>query len=171
MLSLWKLRVGAEAYYLSQVARGIDDYYSGSGESEGRWLGTGSAILNLADAVTGDDLRIATRRWAIGASFGRIRRAVCWLAHLHEQSSAPLVERPHVARNASTLDQYRERVFGTTYHVSRTYCGSPGKGNPCPLLQPHVTLNGTLPSTARWAIERFSGSARSCPCRCLCRNH
>lgn len=57
MLSLWKLRVGAEAYYLSQVARGIDDYYSGSGESEGRWLGTGSAILNLADAVTGDDLR------------------------------------------------------------------------------------------------------------------
>ena len=34
MLSLWKLRVGAEAYYLSQVARGIDDYYSGSGESE-----------------------------------------------------------------------------------------------------------------------------------------
>lgn len=57
MLSLWKLRVGAEAYYLSQVARGIDDYYTGSGESEGRWLGTGSAILNLADAVTGDDLR------------------------------------------------------------------------------------------------------------------
>jgi conjugative relaxase-like TrwC/TraI family protein len=49
--------VGAEAYYLSQVARGIDDYYSGAGESEGRWLGTGSQILNLPDAVTGDDLR------------------------------------------------------------------------------------------------------------------
>ncbi len=57
MLSLWKLRVGAEAYYLSQVAHGIDDYYSGAGESEGRWLGTGSEILNLPEAVTGDDLR------------------------------------------------------------------------------------------------------------------
>ena len=52
MLSLWKLRVGAEAYYLSQVAHGIDDYYSGAGESEGRWLGTGSEILSLPEAVT-----------------------------------------------------------------------------------------------------------------------
>jgi len=57
MLSLWKLRVGAEAYYLSQVARGIDDYYSGAGETAGRWFGTGSDILNLPDAVDGDDLR------------------------------------------------------------------------------------------------------------------
>ena len=42
MLSLWKLRVGAEAYYLSQVARGLDDYYTGDGETEGRWFGTGA---------------------------------------------------------------------------------------------------------------------------------
>ena len=32
MLSLWKLRVGSEAYYLSQVASGLEDYYSGRGE-------------------------------------------------------------------------------------------------------------------------------------------
>ena len=57
MLSLWKLRVGAEAYYLSQVARGIDDYYSGAGETTGRWFGTAADILNLPNAVDGDDLR------------------------------------------------------------------------------------------------------------------
>ena len=89
MLSLWKLRVGAEAYYLSQVARGIDDYYSGSGESEGRWLGTGSAILNLADAVTGDDLRAILAGLAPGAE---------------------LVERwkvePHVADGRAAVDRF-----------------------------------------------------------------
>ncbi len=57
MLSLWKLRVGAEAYYLSQVARGIDDYYSGAGETAGRWFGAAADILSLPEAVDGDDLR------------------------------------------------------------------------------------------------------------------
>jgi len=57
MLSLWKLRVGAEAYYLGQVARGLDDYYIGGSETRGRWIGTGANLLNLPDEVTGDDLR------------------------------------------------------------------------------------------------------------------
>ncbi|MEM1334762.1 MAG: MobF family relaxase, partial [Actinomycetota bacterium] len=57
MLSLWKLRVGAEAYYLSQVASGLDDYYTAGGETPGRWIGTGADLLNLTDEVTGDDLR------------------------------------------------------------------------------------------------------------------
>ena len=42
-MSLWKLRVGAEAYYLSQVASGLDDYYAGQGESVGRWVGNAGA--------------------------------------------------------------------------------------------------------------------------------
>ncbi len=57
MLSLWKLRVGAEAYYLGQVARGLDDYYIGGSETRGRWIGTGAGLLDLADDVTSDDLR------------------------------------------------------------------------------------------------------------------
>ena len=57
MLSLWKLRVGAEAYYLGQVARGLDDYYTGAGEVPGRWLGNASGGVGLAGAVTGEDLR------------------------------------------------------------------------------------------------------------------
>jgi hypothetical protein len=57
MLSLWKLRVGAEAYYLSQVARGLDDYYTGQGEMPGRWLGNATFALGLSGVVTGEDLR------------------------------------------------------------------------------------------------------------------
>ncbi|MDJ0769259.1 MAG: MobF family relaxase, partial [Ilumatobacter sp.] len=55
-MSIWKLRVGAESYYLEQVARGLDDYYTGAGESAGEWLGIGTATLGLAGAVAADDL-------------------------------------------------------------------------------------------------------------------
>jgi conjugative relaxase-like TrwC/TraI family protein len=56
-MSLWKLRVGVESYYLAQVASGLDEYYTGAGEASGRWTGGGSALLGLVDEVTGDDLR------------------------------------------------------------------------------------------------------------------
>jgi hypothetical protein len=35
MLSVAKLTLGQEAYYEQQVARGLDDYYAGRGESPG----------------------------------------------------------------------------------------------------------------------------------------
>ena len=57
MLSMWKLRVGAEDYYLEQVAKGLDDYYSGAGETQGEWIGTASAALGLEHDVIGDELR------------------------------------------------------------------------------------------------------------------
>ena len=56
-MSLWKLRVGAEAYYLAQVASGLDDYYSGHGESVGRWVGNAAPGLGLDGDVSGEDLR------------------------------------------------------------------------------------------------------------------
>ena len=57
VMSLWKLRVGVESYYLAQVASGLDEYYTGAGEASGRWAGGGSSLLGLVDEVTGDDLR------------------------------------------------------------------------------------------------------------------
>ena len=54
---MWKLRVGAEAYYLGQVAEGLDDYYTGSGELPGRWVGNAVAALGLSGTVSGEDLR------------------------------------------------------------------------------------------------------------------
>lgn len=56
MLSVGKLAKGQEGYYLSQVARGVEDYYTGHGEAPGRWLGTGAATLDLEGTVAPEDL-------------------------------------------------------------------------------------------------------------------
>lgn len=57
VLSVWKLRVGVEAYYLAQVASGLDDYYTGAGEAVGEWTGHGSIGVGLAGRVDAADLR------------------------------------------------------------------------------------------------------------------
>ncbi len=57
MQTVWKLRVGAEAYYLSQVASGLDEYYTGAGEAPGVWAGSGIESLGLTGEVDPADLR------------------------------------------------------------------------------------------------------------------
>ncbi len=56
MLSVAKLTLGQEAYYEQQVARGLDDYYAGRGESSGIWAGSTSAGLGLVGVVEDGDL-------------------------------------------------------------------------------------------------------------------
>ncbi|MHB1911508.1 MAG: relaxase domain-containing protein, partial [Acidimicrobiales bacterium] len=34
-------------YYVAHIANDRDDYYNGSGEAPGRWLGQGAAALGL----------------------------------------------------------------------------------------------------------------------------
>ena len=67
-MSLWKLRVGAEAYYLAEVASGLDDYYSGQGESVGRWVGNAATALGLDGEVSGEDLRAVLAGLAPGTA-------------------------------------------------------------------------------------------------------
>ena len=57
MLSIGKLGRGAEGYYLQAVATGVEDYYLGSGEAQGQWLGNGPARLGLSGTVRAEDLR------------------------------------------------------------------------------------------------------------------
>jgi conjugative relaxase-like TrwC/TraI family protein len=57
MLSIAKLRVGQEAYQLSGVAQSLDDYYTGTGEAHGQWVGGSAARLGLTGQVDADDLR------------------------------------------------------------------------------------------------------------------
>ncbi len=51
MLSIGKLTVEQSRYYERQVAQGRDDYYSGRGESPGRWTGAGAENLRLGGRV------------------------------------------------------------------------------------------------------------------------
>ena len=66
VLSIAKLRVGQEAYHLSGVANSLDEYYTGRGEAEGRWLGAGAERLGLDGTVAADDLRAVLPGWHLG---------------------------------------------------------------------------------------------------------
>jgi len=44
VLSIGKLSLGQQQYYLDQVAQGIEDYYGGTGEASGRWLASSGQL-------------------------------------------------------------------------------------------------------------------------------
>lgn len=79
MMSLWKLRVGVESYYLAQVASGLDEYYTGSGEAPGRWVGSAANLLGLTDAVGAESLRAVLAGLAPGT--GLTPNGSCLVAH------------------------------------------------------------------------------------------
>jgi conjugative relaxase-like TrwC/TraI family protein len=56
MLSIGKLGIGQERYYLDKVAEGAEDYYSGEGEAPGEWIGEAAALLGLEGEVHADQL-------------------------------------------------------------------------------------------------------------------
>jgi conjugative relaxase-like TrwC/TraI family protein len=56
VLSVAKLTLGQEGYYEQQVARGLDDYYAGRGESPGLWVGGGASALGLVGVVEDGEL-------------------------------------------------------------------------------------------------------------------
>jgi conjugative relaxase-like TrwC/TraI family protein len=56
VLTIAKLGVGQQNYYLSKVASGIEDYYSGRGEAPGRWMGRSAARLGLEGNVRSGQL-------------------------------------------------------------------------------------------------------------------
>src|SRR6266568_4908210 len=56
MLSIAKLSPGQERYYERSVAKGLDDYYAGRGESPGVWTGRGARLLGLNGVVADGQL-------------------------------------------------------------------------------------------------------------------
>ena len=61
MLSIGKLVAGAEQYYLSTVASGLEEYYTGAGEARGHWLGSAASELELSGEVGADALAAVLR--------------------------------------------------------------------------------------------------------------
>lgn len=57
MLNIGKLAAGGEEYYLTTVAQSVEDYYTGSGEAPGRWLGRNVELLDLGGRIDADTLR------------------------------------------------------------------------------------------------------------------
>ena len=57
MLNLARLTADRGEYYLSVVASGIDEYYTGGREEAGRWMGAGARGLKLFGKVEPEQLR------------------------------------------------------------------------------------------------------------------
>lgn len=57
MLNIGRLGAGAADYYLGEVAASPEQYYTGSGEAAGRWLGSLAPALGLHGDVGATDLR------------------------------------------------------------------------------------------------------------------
>jgi len=58
MLSIGKMVARSEEYYIRTAATGREEYYTGSGESPGYWIGQGAQRLGLAGEVAPGDLRL-----------------------------------------------------------------------------------------------------------------
>ena len=91
MLSIGKLVAGAEDYYLSMVAGGKEEYYSGAGESPGTWLGAGTDDLGLAGEVSPEALAaiVAGISPRTGADLGLMRRSDTRVSGFDLTFSAP----------------------------------------------------------------------------------
>ena len=60
MLDIGRLSPDAAEYYIGEVATSAEDYYTGRGESEGRWVGS------LAPTRRGDLARLGLRAMLAG---------------------------------------------------------------------------------------------------------
>lgn len=59
MLNIGLLAPGAGEYYIGEVASSAEDYYTGRGESAGRWVGSLAAEIGLSGEVNPDHFRAA----------------------------------------------------------------------------------------------------------------
>jgi hypothetical protein len=75
--AVWKLRVGAKAYRLSQMASGLDEYYTGAGEAPGVWVGNGAGSLGLVGEVEPTELRAVLARLEPGTAHAERHDTAC----------------------------------------------------------------------------------------------
>lgn len=99
MLNIGRLGAGAAEYYLGEVATTSEAYYTGSGESAGRWVGSLSPALGLHGEVAPDELRAV-------------------LAGRHPVSGEQLVVRPG-SRSAGPSQNQRLPLEDEQYDIAR----------------------------------------------------
>jgi conjugative relaxase-like TrwC/TraI family protein len=116
VLSVAKLASGQEAYYEASVARGLDDYYAGRGESPGSWVGAAAAELGLV-GVVGDGALGALMRGEDPASGGRLRPPVSVRTIRVERLDPATGERRLVEKELRPVAGF-DLVFSTPKSVS-----------------------------------------------------
>jgi conjugative relaxase-like TrwC/TraI family protein len=84
------LKVGQEDYWLDQIARHPEEYYSGKGESPGRWVGEDAAASGLVGVASEEQVRAMFR--GLDPATGEVRCKPLWRADPRSKlSAAPLL--------------------------------------------------------------------------------
>jgi hypothetical protein len=72
------LKAGQEAYWLDQIARNREEYFSGRGESPGRFVGSAAATAGLDGTASPEELRAMFQ--GLDPATGEQRCAPLWRA-------------------------------------------------------------------------------------------
>jgi hypothetical protein len=85
------LKAGQESYWLDQIARNREEYFSGRGESPGRFMGSAAAAAGL-DGTAGPD-QVRAMFQGLDPATGEVRCAPMWRADPRSKLAAgPLLE-------------------------------------------------------------------------------
>jgi len=85
------LKAGQEAYWLEQIARNREEYFSGRGESQGRFVGTAAATAGLEGVASPERVRAMFQ--GLDPATGEVRCAPLWRADPRSKLAAgPLLE-------------------------------------------------------------------------------
>jgi conjugative relaxase-like TrwC/TraI family protein len=85
------LKAGQEAYWLDQIARNREEYFSGRGESPGRFVGSAAAESGLEGIASAEQVRAMFQ--GLDPATGEVRCAPLWRADPRSKLAAgPLLE-------------------------------------------------------------------------------
>jgi conjugative relaxase-like TrwC/TraI family protein len=85
------LKAGQEAYWLDQIARNREEYFSGRGESPGRFIGRAAATGGLEGVASAEQVRAMFQ--GLDPATGEVRCAPLWRADPRSKLAAgPLLE-------------------------------------------------------------------------------
>jgi TrwC relaxase len=85
------LKAGQEAYWLDQIARNREEYFSGRGESPGRFVGTAAVESGLEGVASAEQVRAMFQ--GLDPATGELRCAPLWRADPRSKLAAgPLLE-------------------------------------------------------------------------------
>jgi conjugative relaxase-like TrwC/TraI family protein len=85
------LKAGQEAYWLDQIARNREEYFSGRGESPGRFVGSAAAAAGLDGTASPEQVRAMFQ--GLDPATGELRCAPLWRADPRSKLAAgPLLE-------------------------------------------------------------------------------
>jgi conjugative relaxase-like TrwC/TraI family protein len=101
------LKAGQEAYWLDQIARNREEYFSGRGESPGRFVGSAAAAAGLEGVASAEQVRAMFQ--GLDPATGEVRCAPLWRADPRSKLSAgPLLDTLKtraIERGVEDLDQ------------------------------------------------------------------